>query len=78
MNHKLIAFFALGCALIVARILVGCIEQPAQVAAATGYEAQQMRCVEQYADRANIDRCRARVKLAWTVDRLLKDAGGDQ
>ena len=52
----------------------GCFEHPAQLAAAAGYEAQQMRCIEQYADRASIDRCRDRVKLAWTIDNLL-DAG---
>ncbi len=53
---------------------VGCFEQPAQLAAAAGYEAQQMRCVEQYADRASIDRCRDRVKKAWAVT----DAGADR
>jgi hypothetical protein len=65
-----------GLGLLVVRILAGCFEKPAQEAAALGYEAQQMRCVEQYATRADIDRCRAKVKLAWTIDRLL-DAGPD-
>ena len=74
-------FIATALALLALLFVVGkctaCLEQPAQDAAAAGYEAQQMRCVEQYADRASIDRCRNRVKLAWTVDRLL-DAGGDR
>ncbi len=42
-------------------------------AAASGYEAQQMRCVEQYAHKADIDRCRMKVKLAWAT----VDAGSD-
>ncbi len=68
---------AAGAVLLVALSVVahctGCFEQPAQLAAAAGYEAQQMRCVEQYADRASIDRCRDRVKKAWTVS----DAGAE-
>lgn len=55
---------------------VACFEQPKQLAAAAGYEAQQMRCVEQYADRASIDKCRAKVKLDWTLDKFL-DAGSE-
>jgi len=48
--------------------LAGCFPEAKELAAATGYEAQQMRCVEQYADKANIDRCRDRVKAAWATD----------
>ena len=43
-----------------------------EVTAASAYEAQQMRCVEQYAKKADIDRCRMRVKLDWSS----VDAGG--
>lgn len=39
----------------------------AQDAAASSYEAQQMRCVEQYAKKADIDACRVKVKLAWST-----------
>lgn len=66
----------LGVLFILGNCTAGCFEHPAQLAAAAGYEAQQMRCIEQYADRASIDRCRDRVKLAWTVDKLL-DAGAE-
>ena len=72
-------FFATVLALFAFLFIVGrctaCFEHPAQLAAAAGYEAQQMRCVEQYATRAEIDKCRDKVKLAWTIDKLLKDAG---
>ncbi len=67
------AALVLGVVVAVVAHCVGCFEQPAQLAAAAGYEAQQMRCVEQYADRASIDRCRDRVKKAWTVS----DAGAE-
>ncbi len=56
---------------------VGCFPAAKEVEAALGYEAQQMRCVDQYAKRADIDRCRARVAAAWAP----ADAGaegGDQ
>ncbi len=53
--------------------LCSCAEAISHEAAAAGYEAQQMRCVEQYATRAEIDRCRAKVKLAW----MTGDAGAD-
>jgi len=39
-----------------------------QIEAAGGYEAQQMRCVDHYANRVDIDRCRDRVKAAWATD----------
>lgn len=42
--------------------------------AAAGYEAQQMACVDKYAIRGDIDRCRARVKAAWAT---VPDAGVD-
>ncbi len=74
MKYPLQVFLVVAIALGTARCIAGCFEQPAQVAAAAGYEAQQMRCIEQYAKREDIDRCRDKVKLAWTVDRLL-DAG---
>lgn len=67
------AFAILVAATCVARLAAGCFEQPKQIEAAAGYEAQQMRCVEQYADRASIDACRAKVKAAW----LVTDAGSE-
>jgi hypothetical protein len=36
--------------------------------AAAAYEAQQMACVDQYADTAHIDACRDKVKKAWATD----------
>lgn len=55
--------------IIAVRLLVGCSpsELP-EAAAAAGYEAQQMACVDQYADKAAIDACRDRVKAAWAAD----------
>jgi hypothetical protein len=61
----------------IAYILVaaaGCFEQPKQIAAAAGYEAQQMRCIEQYNDKESIDKCRERVKKAWSTDSGTVDA----
>lgn len=58
----------LGLLFVVGKCTTACFERPAQIAAATGYEAQQLRCVEQYATKADIDRCRAKVRLAWMVD----------
>ncbi len=40
--------------------------------AAAGYEAQQMACVDRYATRGEIDRCRAKVKAEWAT---VPDAG---
>lgn len=57
-----------ACAVPFAPATVACFGAPAQMAAATGYEAQQMRCVEQYATKVDIDRCRAKVRAAWMVD----------
>lgn len=37
-------------------------------AAAAGYESQQLACVDQYATRADIDKCRDKVKAAWATD----------
>ncbi len=67
-THVAIIFVIIGLG-IVARILLGC--SPAElpeVAAASGYEAQQMACVDQYATKVDIDACRAKVKAAWATD----------
>lgn len=53
--------------------LHGCGQPVTPELAAAGYEAQQMRCVEQYAKKADIDACRMKIKAAWAFD-----AGGDQ
>lgn len=66
-----------GMGLIVARIAVGCF--PADIAKDTAaglYEAQQLACVDKYADKPSIDKCRARVKASWAVDAGRE--GGDQ
>lgn len=70
-------FVATGLVLVAALFVIahcaGCFPELKQDIAAASYEAQQMRCVEQYANRADIDRCRAKVKLAW----LVGDAGAE-
>jgi hypothetical protein len=58
-------------AMFVPFVFVACQAQTAaekRVEAAAAYEAQQMACVEQYADTAHIDACRDRVKKAWATD----------
>lgn len=63
-------------ALFVTTRCTGCLPVDKQLEAASGYEAQQMACVERYADRASIDRCRSRVKAAWALDHVqYADAG---
>lgn len=61
---------------VIGALHTGCFPETKSVAAAVGYEAQQMRCVEQYADKPSIDRCRNRVKAAWATD-AGKDADHD-
>lgn len=48
--------------------MAACFPADKQVEAASAYEADQLRCVEQYANRPDIDSCRAKVKLAWMTD----------
>ena len=45
-----------------------CFPVDQQVEAADGYKAQQAACIAQYADKASIDACRARVEAAWAPD----------
>lgn len=77
MNH-LRAFIHTSLALFAALYILtlhGCASSPAEkrVEAAAAYEAQQMRCIDQYATTAAIDACRAKVKAAWAP----RDAGSD-
>lgn len=66
-----------GLLLLSARFLFGCFPEAKEVAAASGYEAQQMACVDRYADKASIDACRDKVKAAWASD-AGKDASNDR
>src|SRR5882724_10389101 len=63
---------AAGLMLLVGLLIIahcaGCFPVDKQIEAAGGYEAQQMRCVDHYANRVDIDRCRDRVKAAWATD----------
>lgn len=43
--------------------------------AAAGYELQQQKCVDDYADREHIDACRAKVKAAWLSSDAGKESG---
>ena len=50
---------------------IGCVPATAaekREAAAVAYEAEQMACVDQYADTAHIDACRDKVKARWAKD----------
>jgi hypothetical protein len=69
-----VSLFLFGVALLVGHCIACTPAELAQDAAASGYEAQQMRCVEQYARKVDIDICRMRVKLEWST----VDAGGDR
>lgn len=60
-------------AAVVAFELAACFPADKKIEAAAGYEAQQMRCVEKFSTKAEIDHCRMEVKLAWSAT----DAGGD-
>lgn len=69
---------------VVARCTVGCIGlDPVlspQEQANISYKAQQAACVDQYADRPSIDKCRKRVQDAWAADAgadASSDAGKD-
>jgi len=77
--RKLIAYgLALFAALFVIGAIHGCALVDAvspQEAANLSYKAQQSACVDQYTDRASIDKCRDRVKAAWTVDAGVPEAG---
>jgi len=72
----LLSTFTIPLTVMLTVVFVNCTEAK-QIEAASGYEAQQMSCIDQYARRADIDACRARVKAAWsTVD--AGSEGGDR
>lgn len=60
--------FAGFTALFVIAKCTGCFPVDKQLAAASGFEAQQLACVDRYDDRASIDACRAKVRAAWVTD----------
>lgn len=65
------AMFFAGLAILIAMLaskLLACTPEAKQAEAATGFLAQQMRCIEQYADREHIDVCRERVRATWAFD----------
>jgi hypothetical protein len=64
-----------GFILLISRVLA-CFPADSKVEAAAGYAAQQLACVDTYADKHNIDACRAKVRAAWAVTDAGKD--GDQ
>lgn len=45
-----------------------CFPADQKVEAAGAYEAQQLACLSQYADKPSIDKCRNDVKAAWAAD----------
>lgn len=63
-----------GLAIACARLSVGCSPALGPAEAGAGYAAQQLACVDTYADRHNIDACRAKVRAAWGID-AGKEAG---
>jgi outer membrane murein-binding lipoprotein Lpp len=65
MNRSITILVATGVMVVYARVLAGCFETPKEIGAASAYEAQQLRCVDQYATKVDIDACRAKVRAAW-------------
>ena len=59
---------SIGFILVASRAMAGCTPAAGPAEAGAGYAAQQLACVDQYADRHNIDACRAKVRAAWGVD----------
>ena len=57
-----------GLALAVARLTLGCTPAAGPAEAGAGFAAQQLACVDTFADRHNIDACRAKVRAAWGID----------
>ena len=69
MNRPLLAFLVVAGVVIAVRCLSGCLsDQTKRDVAADVYAAQQAACIDQYADREHIDKCRERVKKAWAAD----------
>lgn len=72
----MLALFALAAIFAVVGFLAGCAAAKAEEAEAT-YLGQQLRCVDQYATRPDIDSCRRKVRAAWGITETARD-GGDQ
>ncbi|MBA2683257.1 MAG: hypothetical protein H0U66_02025 [Gemmatimonadaceae bacterium] len=68
-----VAILLTGLVIVCARLVAGCVPADPKAEAATGYAAMQLACVDTYADKHNIDACRAKVRAEWAVD-----AGGDR
>ena len=79
-QHALAAsFFMVGLVVLGFIAMSECACMPAsqgarETAAESTYLAEHLRCVDQFATRAEIDTCREGVRRRWAV----KDAGGDQ
>ena len=49
-------------------LTLGCAAALGPEAAGASYASQQLACVDTYADRHNIDACRAKVRAEWGID----------
>lgn len=66
--HYVLAFMFTA-AIGIAYALIGCgASMTPSESAGAGYAAQHMACVDTYADKHNIDACRAKVRAAWGVE----------
>lgn len=62
----LLCLFAVTC---IVAFSSGCLtDQQKKDVAFDVYAAQQQACIDQYADKPSIDKCRARVQAAWAKD----------
>jgi hypothetical protein len=69
MNRPILAFVIVGAMLAAARCLTGCLTDEMHKDVAGGlFAAQQAACIDKYADRPSIDKCRDEVKRKWALD----------
>ena len=69
LRETVVAIVLLFAVYVLVRTVTGCLPADIQKDTAAGlYELQQGACVDKYADRESIDRCRARVKAKWATD----------
>lgn len=78
-NNSIRAAMVLFVAYVVVTRSLGCASpQVKEDASISAYAAQQLRCVDKYDTRREIDACRSLVRKQWGIAETIKDAGADQ